>query len=406
MYQAQRWSRLTVWLGVGAIALLGFGVGYGVADQRATATVPTSSSNATSSTVDFKLFWQVWEAVKTSYVHQPVSDETLYYGAIAGIADAVDDPYTVFFTPDQAEEFNDNLSGDFDGVGIELGVKDGNIVVIAPLAGSPAAIAEILPNDIIVKIDGTDASRLTLDQAVNRIRGPKGTAVTLTIYHVGAVDTIDVTLTRDTIHYSGVRYETVDQAGQMIGLITLAHFNQNSSTEFANVAQQILLDQPAGLIIDLRNNPGGLLSESVAIASQFINEGTIVSEVYTDGRVQDHAATGHSLLTTITPVVVLMNQGTASAAEIVAGALQDYQRAYIIGEQSFGKGSVQEYQKFSDASSLKITVATWQTPLGHSIDQTGITPDSVVERTLTDYQANRDPQREAALNYLLSQLTN
>lgn len=361
---------------------------------------------AIDSDLDFSLLWQVWQIVKSSYVEQPVEDKTLFYGAVSGIAESVGDPYTHWFSPEEAASFNQDLSGEFEGIGAEIGMKEEQIVVIAPLTNSPAATAGLQPNDMIIKIDETETVNLSLDEAVKLIRGPKDTIVTLTIYRTGDADVTEVPVTRAKIEYSGVSYVEQTVSDHTIGIITMSQFNQNTAAELIQTAQKILLSKPAGLVLDLRNNPGGLLDDSILIASQFINDGVIVTEKYSNGSVKEHPSSGNGLLVDQPPLVVLINPGSASASEIVAGALQDHRRATIIGEDSFGKGSVQNYQSLPDGSSLKVTVARWFTPNGHSIDKQGIKPDILVERTVEQYRAGEDPQLEKAKSWLLDQFIN
>lgn len=387
-------------------SLVGFGFGVGAGMLLSTAwydTTPDSRVSQLQQTPeDFDLFWQVWDIITTDYVEQPVTETDLYYGAISGLASAVDDPYTIFSDPELTKKFNEAITGEFEGVGIEIDITDGQIVVIAPLAGTPAATAGILAGDAIIQIDQTDTAGMTLDEAISLIRGPAGTTVTLSIYRVGAEAIQDIAIQRAVIDVPSMTYELQNHADMTIGVITMSHIDDGAAEDFTAIAQQVLLDAPAGMIIDLRNNPGGVLADSISIASQFITEGTIVTEQYSDGSTQSYNAEGSALLADISQLVLLVNQGSASAAEIVTGALQDYDRAVIIGTATYGKGSIQDFRVFPDGSSLKLTVAHWLTPLGSSIDDSGITPDIVVERTLEDYQAGRDPQFERAVQELIN----
>jgi len=406
-------SRRTSSLLVVCIAIvgvtLGFTVGYSVSswqtqnqsEHQLNLLGQDKAINSDGALLNPKLFWQVWDIVKQNYVHQPVSDANLFYGAVAGIARSVGDPYTEFFTPDEAKKFNENITGKFEGIGAEIGIKSDQLVVIAPLKDSPADKAGLLPNDAIVKIDGTDTTGMTIDTALSLIRGDKGTVVKLTIYRSGDVSLTDVTITRDTITTSSVTYDLKDYQNKKVGIITLSHVDENSSKDFSKLVQQVLLDSPDGLILDMRNNPGGILTECVAIASNFITNGNIVTEQFSDGHSQDYPASGTAPLADQPKLIVLVNAGTASAAEIIAGALQDTGRAQVVGSTTFGKGSVQDFQTFSDGSSLKVTVAKWLTPKGRAIDKIGITPDVVVERTTADLQAGKDPQLDQALDLAL-----
>lgn len=384
---------------------LGFTSGYGVGIWQSQASHQLNllgqnrSTNSTAA-LDPQLFWKVWDVVQSSYVGQPVADTNLFYGAVSGIAQSVHDPYTEFFTPEQTKKFNENITGQFDGIGAEIGMKDDQLVVIAPLKGSPADAAGLMPDDAIVKIDGTDTTGMTIDTALSLIRGAKGTSVVLSIYRTGDASLSDIKIKRDTIQIPSVTYELNEYNGKHIGVITLNHVEETSSKDFSKIVQQVLLDSPDGLILDMRNNPGGLLTECVNIASNFITSGTIVTEKFSDGHTQDYPATGTAPLADQPKLMVLVNQGTASAAEIIAGALQDYDRATVIGKTTFGKGSVQNYQTFPDGSSLKVTVAKWFTPKDRTIDKTGITPDVEVDRTAADVQAQADPQFDKAIELL------
>lgn len=385
----------------------GFGLGkwqnnswfeqHGFSLSNVNATEPMLTGEAQP---DTDLFWEVWNEVQDNYIGQPVDDAELFYGAVEGIAQSVDDPYTVYMNPEDAKDFQEIISGKFEGIGAEIGMKEGQLVVIAPLAGTPADAAGLLADDAIIKIDGTDTTGLTIDEAITKIRGPKGTTVTLTIYRNGDVDFKDIAIVRDTIQVKTATYATQERNGKTVGILTISHVDEKTYEETQTFVQTILLEQPAGLILDLRNNPGGLLSECIDLSSIFIEDGTIVSEQFSDGKVTTYDAVGDAALAEAPAMVVLVNEGSASAAEIIAGALQDYGRATVIGQTTYGKGSVQDYKEYSDGSSLKLTVAKWLTPHGRTIDKIGITPDVVVDLTVEDYIAGRDPQLDAALDYL------
>lgn len=364
-------------------------------------TKQTSDIEAANSTIDFEQFWEVWELVKSKHVDQPVNDTDLFYGAISGIAAAVDDPYTVYLPPDLTARFNEDISGKFDGIGAEIGIKDAQLQVIAPLAGTPAEQAGLQAGDKIIKIDDLETIDLTLDEAVDKIRGPKGSTVVLTIYRDGAEDVTEVSVVRDTIKVPTLEYELRETNGKRLAIIRLSHFNEDASADFEEVSQTILRDNPDGLILDMRNNPGGLLDESVKVASYFVPQGTIVSERFSDGREVVYDSKGYGTLANF-ETVVLINQGSASASEIVAGALKDHGAGKVLGKQSYGKGSVQDFQILDDNSSLKITVAYWYTPNGNSINDTGITPDIEVDITTEDIQADQDPQLDRAIEELVN----
>lgn len=394
-------------IGVVGIALLCAGIGYGFGSRDLSFPVPDgegrvlgqgSVATDLSEDADFATFWDVWKLVKSSYVDQPVSEKDLYYGSVAGMVASLGDPYSTYFTPEDARAFNEQLSGSFFGIGAQLDTKDGNIVVIAPLPGTPAERAGLQPEDVIVTIDDAPTEGMTIDEAVSRIRGERGTVVTLGITREGSEDPRLFPITRDEITIDSVTYEMRDDG---IAVISVSMFNDDTSSLFASAAQNVLSDNATGIIVDLRNNPGGLLDASIDLAGYWIAAGgTAVIESV--GETQESYATNGNAILANVPTVVLVNGGSASASEILAGALQDSKEATVIGETTFGKGSVQEYHELPDGGAVKITVAKWLTPLGRSIDKQGITPDQTVEFTQEDVNAKRDPQLDAALD-LLSQ---
>ena len=350
----------------------------------------------TKETINFDLFWRVWSLSKERYVKQPVSDKDLFYGALKGIVFGLKDPYSVFLDPDLANKFSEEMAGNFDGIGIEIGIKDNRLTVIAPLPDTPAARAGLRSGDKIYAIDNKDTSNMSTDEAASLIRGQKGTKVVLTIWRKGEAKTRDVELIRDTINVKTVSWEL---KGNNIAYIKLSHFSDNTLQDFQNIARVVLNANPKGLILDLRNNPGGYLDTAVDIAGYWLGNEKIVSARDAKNYEKEYFASGRAEFKNI-PAVVLTNQGSASASEILAGALQDYKQATILGEKTFGKGSVQELESFSDGSALKLTIAYWYTPLGRSINEEGITPDVEVKMTDEDYNLERDPQLDQALEIL------
>lgn len=345
---------------------------------------------------DFSTFWDVWSLVQNAYVDQPVSEKNLYYGSIAGLVNGLHDPYSTYFTPEEARAFNEQLSGSFFGIGAQLDQKDGQIVVIAPLPGTPAERGGIQPEDAILTIDGVETRGMSLDEAVGRIRGEKGTAVILGILHKDTTESVEISLIRDEIHTDSVTYTLRDDN---IAVIEVSMFNEDTSALFATAAQRVLQDHATGIVLDLRNNPGGLLDTAITLAGYWIPKGQPVVLEEVRGERDSLFASGSSVLAQV-PTAVLVNGGSASASEILAGALQDFQEATVIGEQTFGKGSVQEYHDLPDGGAVKITVARWLTPLGRSIDQSGIAPDTLIPLTLEDVHAHNDPQLDAAVDFL------
>ena len=338
--------------------------------------------------LDFGTFWDVWEHIRTNYVDQPVAEGDLYYGALQGLLASLDDPYSMYFTPSEAEEFSQELAGSFFGIGAEIGMKDERIVVIAPLAGTPAERSGMLAGDAIIAIDDVSTIDMTVSEAVDRIRGPRDTEVVLTLSRDSAAEAFDVAIMRDEITVQSVKAELRDDG---IGVVTVSLFNDDTSAIFEDVAQDMVSRGATGIIVDVRNNPGGLLDAAIAMAGFWVDGQTVVIEEIRGER-DEYQADGIAYFADV-PTVVLVNGGSASASEILAGALQDY---------DVGKGSVQEYYELPDGSAIKMTIARWLTPLGRSIDDIGITPDVIVSYTEEDYHAGNDPQFDAAVDFLAS----
>lgn len=301
------------------------------------------------------------------------TDKELEYGMIRGYVESYKDPYTVFFPPKEAKSFTENVQGSFGGVGMNVGMKDGNVVVIAPLKDSPAMKAGILAGDIITAVDGKSIIGMSSDEAVNLIRGEVGTIVTLTVLHPKANATTDVAIKRDTIKIPTL--DIVKKNGVFI--IQLYNFSAESPELFRNALNEFIASGYTRMIIDLRSNPGGYLDAAVSMASFFLPEGkVVVSERHgKDEAVVNHRSLGYAGIPVGTKIVVLVDNGSASASEILAGALKDHGVAKVVGEKTFGKGSVQELINFQDGSALKVTIAKWFTPNGVNISEHGIKPD-------------------------------
>jgi carboxyl-terminal processing protease len=347
--------------------------------------------------VNFDLFWQAWDLLEKDYVSKDkLSEKDMLYGAIHGLVASTKDPYTIFMDPKQAQSFDEDMAGTFQGIGAEIGIKKDRLVVIAPLPDSPAQKAGIRAGDLIGSINGTSTQGMTTDQAVNLIRGPKDTEVKLLILHTGEEKPVEIKIIRDIIKIKSVKTEMRKDG---IFVITISSFNNDTDELFNKAVAEAVTNNPKGLIIDLRNNPGGYLETAINVASRWVDKGVIVSERFADKHVNDYESRGGSLLKDY-KTVILVNEGSASASEIVSGALQDYKKATIIGKQTFGKGSVQVLENLKDGSTLKITVAEWLTPKGNNITEKGITPDKIVELTPKDYENSKDPQLEAALKFL------
>lgn len=327
--------------------------------------------------IDFKLFWDTWNLVSKEYVDKKAVDpQKMYYGAIQGMVAALGDPYTVFLPPEAQKSTREELGGSFEGVGIQLGFnKDKRLVVIAPLVDTPADKAGIKAGDLILKIGDKESTNITLPEAVNLIRGPKGSAVALEIFHEGDDKTKTVELKRDTIVVKSAEFtEKTTTTGKKVAYIKLSRFGERTFDEWTEAVSDALASSPQGIVLDMRNNPGGFLDGAVFIGSEFIDSGDVVLQENAQGERKGYKVNRAGKLIKL-PIVVLINKGSASASEIVAGALQDTKRAKLIGEQSFGKGTIQESQELAGGTGLHITTAKWLTPNGRWIHTVGLTPD-------------------------------
>ena len=391
------------------VAALAFGAGLAVAGggsaQSVIARIPLISDGLDSTpnpNADLTDFWKAWNALETHYVITHASStlpsvKDRVYGAIEGLAASYGDPYTVYFPPQEAKQFADTISGSFAGIGTEIDVKNNVLTVIAPLKGTPAEAAGIKAGDQIVAINGKSTDGLSIDTAVSEIRGPIGTTVQLTI--IRGSKTLDFKVVRDTINVP----ETDDGLDTASGVyhIALYEFTANSANLFDQALARFRASGAKELVIDLRGNPGGYLDSAVDIASHFLPQGTTIVTEDFDGKAsnQVHTSFGYSDVPAGTKIVVLIDGGSASASEILAGALQDNHAATLIGTRSFGKGSVQTLIDLGKGS-LKVTVARWITPAGHWIMGNGITPDITVPFTAADATAKTDPQMARAVQFL------
>lgn len=347
--------------------------------------------------VEFKQFWDLWQLLKQKYYEQPVKDKSLFYGAMEGMAASLGDPYTDFFEPKIANDFQQSLAGKFEGIGAEIGVKNKVVQIVAPLPDSPAEKAGLLAGDIILKVDKKEIAGMTIEQVVTMIRGPKGTHVVLTVLRPQKKMPFDVSITRDEIRVKSVHWKMLPD---QLALITVANFNNDTQDGFSAAVAALVKKDPKGIILDLRNNPGGYLDTALFMAGEWVGDATVVKERRQGKIVETLKGTGRKRLAGV-PTVVLVNQGSASASEIVAGALQDVGVAKLVGMKTFGKGSVQEYESFNDGSAIKITIAEWLTPNERAINKVGLEPDVIIDRTTEDYEALRDPQLEKAKALLL-----
>jgi len=404
----QRRFSKTIWTIVAlAVVGLAFGSGYffgGRSSQSVEGDVflglvtgkPDRVSNGQN--VDFKLFWEVWDIVKKEYVEtDTLTEKKLFYGALEGLVNATDDPYSVFLNPEEANEFEQDLAGTFEGIGAEIGFRNEILTIMAPIEDMPAMKAGVRAGDQIYQINGESTVNFSLEEAIKKIRGPKGTTVTLSLLREKESKPIDISIVRDTVIVKSIK--TTWREKEQIYIIKVYNFNDDTKRLFNQAVNEALQKKAKGVVLDLRNNPGGYLETSVAMASAWVPKGSIVVEQFGDNRNIEHSALGNAPLVDM-PTVVLVNQGSASASEIVAGALKDYDKATLVGEKTFGKGSVQVLRNLSDGSVIKVTTAKWLMPKGAYIHETGIEPDIVIERTTDDRAANKDPQLDRAIEEL------
>ncbi len=410
-----------------ALFILAGGIGYNLGEKKASIGIGPdrriilNQESPKDTNVDFSLFWDVWSRLFRYYIDAATLDtQKLVWGAITGMVSSAGDPYTVFLPPKENKEFKEDLGGEFEGIGAQLGMKDNRVIVIAPLKGTPAEKAGIKPGDYILKVNDEDTVGWTVPQAVTKIRGPRGTSVNLNILHENSQKPLDLTIMRDTILVPSVEtwvkkvgeiteigglpdVKKLDQ-NKKVAYLRLSRFGDHTNQDWDKAVGEILTIQSnngslAGLVFDLRNNPGGYLEGSVFIASEFIKNGIIVSQKNSDNTKQDYSVDKRGKLLDI-PLVVLVNKGSASAAEIVAGALRDYKRATIVGETTFGKGSVQTPFDLTQGAGLHITTGKWLLPKGETIAKVGVKPD--VEVKLDDATtATTDGQLAKAVELLL-----
>jgi carboxyl-terminal processing protease len=392
------------WLFIIVLMVVSFGAGLSWAardnnNSQQIAYSPEATAIQNESLFSFNLYWEVWDRLKSDYVDKNmIKDEDMFYGSLRGLASSMDDPYTIFMDPAEAKEFADDLSGTFEGIGAEVGMRDDIVTIIAPLSGMPAEKAGLRSGDKVYTIDDESTIGLTIDQAVKRIRGPKGTEVKLTVIRESEDAPLNIIITRGLIVVKSVKTEMRSDG---IFVISVSNFNDDTMSLFNVAVKEALTKDPEGIILDLRNNPGGYLDTAIGMASAWVKEGPVVVEQFGEGRRQEYFANGNNSLGEF-KTVVLINEGSASASEIVAGALRDYNKASLVGGKSFGKGSVQSLRSLSDGSTLKVTVAKWLTPAGDFINDKGITPEYEVEYTKEDFDKEIDPQLDKALELILN----
>ncbi|MBI3261227.1 S41 family peptidase [Candidatus Berkelbacteria bacterium] len=350
---------------------------------------------AKPSEVDFSLFWNVWNRIEQQYVGN-FDPQKAVYGAISGLVESLKDPFSLFLTPEDSKNFLDDLRGQFQGIGAELAVKNEKIIVVSPLEDSPSARAGLKPNDQIIKVEGQDVGVLTFGEVISKIRGPKGTTVKLTILREGTAEPLEFTIKREVITVESVKFEIKDN----IAHLKIIQFGDDTTGQVQKAAEQIIAQNAKGIILDMRNNPGGFLNSAIDVSSLFLEDGKLVVSEEAKGIERKEFKTTLSSRLKDKKIVVLVNGGSASASEIVAGALRDNNRAKLVGEKTFGKGSVQSLEDLPGGSSLRITIAKWLTPSGKQINGEGISPDIEVKLTEDDVKAGRDPQFNKAKEIL------
>jgi len=391
-----------------AFILLAGGIGYSLgkrdldesAGQKNTLSPLVNVDTPKDAHVNFDLFWQVWKMLELSYIDKTkVNSQQMMWGAIKGMTQSLGDPYTVFLPPEENTATRQTLDGAFEGIGAQLGMKDDRIVVIAPLKGLPADKAGLLPGDVVVQVDGYDTAGWSVPEAVEKIRGQKGSSVKLAILHPEAKDLVDITIVRERIEVPVVEVTFRDD----VAIVRLNQFVETMPHQWEQAMSTITsASSPCGgscdgVILDLRNNPGGFLQGSVYITSEFLTEGTVVIQEFTNGRQEVYAVDREGILTSV-PLVVLVNEGSASASEIVAGSLQVHKRATLVGKTTFGKGTIQERKELADGAGLHITTAKWLLPDESWINEKGIKPD--VEVADNPETETVDEQLEQAIKTL------
>lgn len=392
-------------IAISVIALVGaysLGVQFGL-EKSAVTDAPKAHVAASSEILDLAPFWKALETLNDRFVATTASssvpnDKEKVWGAIEGMTASYGDPYTIFFPPKETTAFEEEVRGSFEGVGMEIAIKDKVLTVVAPLKNTPAERAGIQPGDQILKIDKIYTGGMTVEEAIKHIRGPRGTTVTLAIKRNGGIE--DIKVTRDVINIPTIDTKLRDDG---VFVISLYNFSANSANLFRDALREFIQSGSDKLVLDLRNNPGGYLESAVDMASFFLPLGktVVIEDAGVKAKQKAERSFGYNVFTENLKMVILINEGSASASEILAGALHEHGIAKLIGEKSFGKGSVQELIEITPETSLKVTIARWLTPKGKSISENGLEPDVKVELTAKDIEKKLDPQMDKAVAILL-----
>lgn len=370
-------------------------------NNRSLAT-PSAGQNASAGTpqdlqILFKPFWDTWQIVKDQYVDQPVDEEKMMRGAIQGMLQSLGDPHTSYMDPDQYREANMPMDGEYEGIGAWVDVTGDYVKIVSPMPDSPAEKAGLKPGDMILKVDGSDMTGIDGNLVLRKVLGPANTKVILTIQREGVTDPFDISIIRAKIIVKSVEGKIISDG---IGYINLSTFGQNTTDELKTALKDVMARKPKGLILDLRNNGGGYLNTAIEVVSQFVGKGVVMIEEYGDGTRKTYNAIAGGLATDI-PLVVLVNGGTASASEITAGAIQDYKRGLLVGEKTYGKGSVQNWIPLdNNEGAIRVTIARWLTPKERQINKVGLIPDIEVALSADDLKNNLDPQLDKAIEII------
>ncbi|OGI16401.1 MAG: hypothetical protein A3J63_01815 [Candidatus Moranbacteria bacterium RIFCSPHIGHO2_02_FULL_40_12b] len=412
-YNVKSKKILAVVLGLAALAFVifaSFGIGFELGKKKGnnyeSVQIPLKKVEVVNeisdkNTLDFSLFWKSWDELKNNYVDADKLDATqMLYGSIKGMLKSTGDPYNAFFSPEENKKFNEEITGSFEGIGAEIGMKNNVLTIIAPLKESPAEKAGIRAGDKILKINDESSEDMTVEEAVGKIRGPKNSEVKLTIFRNGDPETKEIIVKREIINVKSAMLEFKGNEGD-IAYVELSRFGNDTNRDFGAIAREITSKKIKGIILDLRDNPGGYLDASINVASRMIPKGKIVViEEDSKGNKTNSYAGGGDLLSEYF-TVVLINEGSASASEILAGALRENrENVTIVGKKSFGKGSVQKFIDLEKGTAMKVTVAKWLTPKGNQINDEGIHPDMDIDLSEDDFNNNRDPQLDKAIEII------